>query len=130
MSRRVQLFLLIIATTVRGRCPPGSVQGLIADKCYKLVTFSDPSYFLDAEAACTDYGGHLTSVNDAFENAFIKGTGQRLYRGGSMNFLDMLKVVPPHNDIWVGGTNIISPGRWNWTDGKPFTYTNWDGSKF
>ncbi|KAH7716813.1 C-type lectin 7 [Aphelenchoides avenae] len=110
--RRIQvLFFLFALATVQGMCPPGSIQGLSKWKCYKLVTYAGVAYFLDAESACRDYGGSLTSVADAFENAFLK---------------DMLKVVAPGNDIWIGGTNIISPGRWNWTDGKPFAYTNWE----
>ncbi|XP_026154647.1 type-2 ice-structuring protein-like [Mastacembelus armatus] len=66
--------------------------------------------WLDAQRNCNLQGGYPTSVRDAEEYAVIqkvitdaKGTGL----------------------IWVGGYDKIREGKWIWTDGTPFTYTNW-----
>ena len=29
------------------------------------------------------------------------------------------------NFVWVGGSEATEDGQWTWTDGSPFTYTNW-----
>jgi hypothetical protein len=58
----------------------------------------------NAEAEAVAMGGHLISVNDAAEQAFING----LLSGST----------------WIGltdeGTNV-----WAWTNGDPVSYTNW-----
>ncbi|XP_026182060.1 C-type lectin-like [Mastacembelus armatus] len=66
--------------------------------------------WLDAQKNCLRQGGWLTSVRDAKEYAVIqkvitdaKGTGL----------------------IWLGGHDVTEEGKWKWTDGTSFTYTNW-----
>ncbi len=48
------------------------------------------------------YGGHLASISDSEENAFVYTVG------GVKTF-------------WIGG---VRP--WSWTDGTAFVFTNWN----
>ena len=52
---------------------------------------------------------HLASSGSASENKFIAD----LHISASINF------------IWLGGSDFKEEGNWTWTDGTPFTYTNW-----
>uniref|UniRef100_A0A914CS83 C-type lectin domain-containing protein n=1 Tax=Acrobeloides nanus TaxID=290746 RepID=A0A914CS83_9BILA len=73
--------------------------------------------FDKAEKLCVSYGGHLASITDAFTNKFI--------------YTEALKAFAPDKlDVfWLGG--ITWDGvDWTWTDGTPFSYTNWDGEPF
>uniref|UniRef100_A0A914Q7X5 C-type lectin domain-containing protein n=1 Tax=Panagrolaimus davidi TaxID=227884 RepID=A0A914Q7X5_9BILA len=29
------------------------------------------------------------------------------------------------SDIWIGATNLLTNGKWNWTDGSGFDFTDW-----
>src|SRR5688572_12147153 len=91
-------------------CPTGSVQGLTPDDCYSVST--KKLLWRDAEIDCTKQGGHLTSVQSAFENNFI----QKLAK----------QSLPNEQAVYVGGINGIDwvevPGEeglgymWNFSD--------------
>uniref|UniRef100_A0A914CMI2 C-type lectin domain-containing protein n=1 Tax=Acrobeloides nanus TaxID=290746 RepID=A0A914CMI2_9BILA len=75
--------------------------------CYKLSTA--PKNFFDAETDCESSNGYLTSVVNGFENSLISKIAR--------DYLSTQK------QFWIGGNKISS--AWTWTDGTPFTYTNW-----
>ncbi len=78
-------------------------------RTYKLL---QAGTWTSAEATAIALGGHLATVNDAAENAWIVATWQ--------NFQ-----ATPH-DLWIGFNDAAVEGTFVWADGTPTGYTNWD----
>lgn len=112
MSIRILFFVanLSIILSVPSVCPNGTITDPNSNNCYKFV--SDNTSFNNSEEYCTGIGGHLASVSDAFSNTFIANQAQKFF-GNTDTYL------------WLGGTASLNPGKWSWTDGTNFTYTNW-----
>lgn len=64
-----------------------------------------------AHAACEALGGYLACVSDQAENTFLASL---IMRGDS---------------AYVGGHSLRSPRVWEWLDGTPMTFTNWQPGK-
>lgn len=70
-------------------------------------TTNAPMSVFDAEATAQSFGGHLVSINDAAEEVYLIdsfGSGE---------------------SYWIGLTDVSAEGDYQWTDGSPYTYTNW-----
>jgi hypothetical protein len=71
-------------------------------------------YLLDAgsfdvkQAEATSLGGYLTTINDAAENQFLLTT----FAGAGM--------------FYIGLTDVAVPDSFEWINGEPVTYTNWN----
>jgi hypothetical protein len=61
----------------------------------------------DAEAFSQTLGGHLATVNDAAENAWLYGT------------------VMTSDHAWIGLKYSTGTATWNWIDGDSSSYLNW-----
>ncbi len=59
-----------------------------------------------AVASCALLGGHLVTISDAAENAFVNDLN-----GG---------------DWWLGLSDVDTEGQFVWVTGEPLTFTNWD----
>ena len=66
--------------------------------------------WVSAEAEAVAHGGHLITINDAEEQAFVEKT-----------FL-----TPPDRVFWIGMTDAEKEGDWHWVSGEPVEYTNWE----
>lgn len=60
-----------------------------------------------AEAQAEEWGGHLVTVNDAEENAWLVST-----------FGDV-------ESFWIGYSDKDTEGDWHWINGDVSPYTNW-----
>lgn len=60
----------------------------------------------EANSFCQANGGHLVSINDAAENSFIQGFMMA-------------------SSAWIGCNDIATEGSFEWVNGDPFGYTNW-----
>lgn len=60
----------------------------------------------DAEARAEEVGGHLVTINDAAEDAWLEATF-------------------PMPDLWIGLNDVVEEGTFVWASGEPVTYTNW-----
>ena len=65
----------------------------------------------EAKTYCEQLGGHLVTITDADEQAFIantvlESTGKDYY--------------------WLGGTDEETEGVWKWITNEAWSYTNWD----
>ena len=74
---------------------------------YKIVNASTWDI---AEANSIALGGHLVTINDADENAFIR------------------QILEDNNKVssWIGYKYDSTSDSWSWQDGSSSTYTNWD----
>jgi len=68
-----------------------------------------------AEAEAVTAGGHLVTINDAAENAFV------------------WSLLSPYGTAWIGLYQIpgsVEPGQgWIWISGDPSVYRNWNGGE-
>uniref|UniRef100_A0A8C6UTC4 C-type lectin domain-containing protein n=1 Tax=Neogobius melanostomus TaxID=47308 RepID=A0A8C6UTC4_9GOBI len=74
-------------------------------RCFKF--FKAEKTWTMAEKSCNNLGGNLASIHSAAENAFING------------------LIDGH--AWLGGHDAVQEGKWMWTDGSSWDYTNWWG---
>lgn len=74
---------------------------------YYLLT---PNSWTASEAEAVALGGHLVTVNDAAENAFVSDTF-----GGPTN---------PDRDLWLGLNDAGFEGNFAWADGDSSAYRN------
>jgi hypothetical protein len=77
----------------------------------------------DAEAEAVVVGGHLVTINDADENAWISEFAKDTYSRGQ-------PVPPPElptnsNLVWIG---YHDKGGWVWVSGEPVTFTSYSAS--
>jgi hypothetical protein len=63
----------------------------------------------NAQAACSKYGYHLTSIRNASEDHWLEQTVASL----------------ANSKWWIGLNDIGKKGRWQWLDGTPFGYVHW-----
>jgi len=70
----------------------------------------DAADFKGAQEACVGRGAYLATISSAEENKVVRGL--------------------VNNSKWIGGFEDVSPntkgaGAYVWSNGEPFTYTNW-----
>ena len=59
----------------------------------------------DAKSACETMGGHLATSTSAEKNAFLSSLTS--------------------SNAWLGATDELSEGNWEWITGEVWSYTNW-----
>uniref|UniRef100_A0AAQ6IJ87 Mannose receptor, C type 1b n=1 Tax=Anabas testudineus TaxID=64144 RepID=A0AAQ6IJ87_ANATE len=74
---------------------------------YQLNTQSALTWS-QAEASCKQQGASLLSITDPHEQAYVTGKGDKLWIGLILN----------------------SEHGWQWSNGKPYRYLNWDSGRF
>jgi Ca2+-binding RTX toxin-like protein len=90
--------------------PNGTIGGPIVNPAnghtYYLL---DKTSWTNAEAIAVGLGGHLVTINDAAEDAWV------------------FKTFAPQVDrgLWTGFNDIAREGTWEWISGQPVTYINW-----
>lgn len=67
-----------------------------------------------AKERCESMGGHLVTISDEQENAFITALATKTI--GDIN----------NSGVWLGATDELNKGQWEWIDGTPFSFTQWN----
>ena len=75
---------------------------------YDIVSSGVDGSWINAEVNANLLGGHLVTINDAAEEAWLRSTF-----GDSTHY-------------WIGFTDAATEGTWVWSSGEPVTYVNWD----
>ncbi|MGI8966091.1 MAG: C-type lectin domain-containing protein [Limisphaerales bacterium] len=77
----------------------------------------DSSFWNAAEAEALTLGGHLVTINDAVENAFVLSTFTNT----------AVAHAPPSSKIslWIGLSDAQTEGTFIWSSGAPVLFTNW-----
>jgi len=76
------------------------------ESCYHKA--QSPTSWTEADNFCEDLGAELASVHSTEENTFL------YYLCGSEDY------------CWLGFSDAVVEGVWNWSDGSNVEYTNWD----
>lgn len=69
------------------------------------------SSWLDAESQAIGLGGHLVTINDSMENAWVLATF-----GGTISL---------SRNLWIGLTDAAVNGTYIWADGSSTSFLNW-----
>ena len=91
-----------------GDCPESWSQ--FNSSCYWVVSnVSEHKVWHAAQEACRalDPAANLASVNSKSEEDFLATLFLR------------------DDYFWMGGSDVTTEGQWAWSDGSPFSYTNW-----
>lgn len=78
------------------------------DHWYEIVDSGKNGAWINAENNAIARGGHLVTINDAEEEAWLRSTFGTKIR------------------YWIGFTDSASEGNWVWVSGESATYTHWD----
>jgi len=93
---------------------------------HQYAVTKDYCNWADAEAEAVSVGGHLVTINDAAENAWLTETFGGYDDAGHHGVWAHL--------LWIGfehtGGDMSNPSNWQWVSGQPVTYigTWYDGS--
>jgi len=81
---------------------------------YEPVSLSSPILWTEAREAAVDAGGYLCTITSEEENNFV------------FNLISGMSEMWT-NDMgpWLGATDELEEGTWEWVTGEPFVYTNW-----
>lgn len=80
---------------------------------YQLVTSGPTQTWNQARDSAMAVGGHLATITSQVEH----------------NFVSALLGSFPSGVIYLGGTDQIVEGQWQWATGEPWSYTNWQPSQ-
>ena len=67
-----------------------------------------------AKQRCEEMGGHLAIITSAKEDQFVAKLAKK-----------KIKSPARMDGFWLGGTDEVKEGDWNWIDGTGLVYTNW-----
>ncbi|CAD5219524.1 unnamed protein product [Bursaphelenchus okinawaensis] len=82
---------------------------LYAGYWYRM--FEEELMWIPAENFCRELGAHLVSIRDLAENDFVHKLRKK-------------------NNIWTGLNKVQdTEGSYEWSDGTPVNYLNWDSSQ-
>jgi hypothetical protein len=70
--------------------------------------------WMTAKNRCEAMGGHLVTISDEQENQFMIALATKTL--GDIN----------NTGIWLGASDERNEGQWEWLDGTPFKYSNWN----
>lgn len=92
------------------------------DHTYHLLDTDGTKWWLDAEAEAISLGGHLATINDAAEDQWVFDTFApvALTYANDNNLPDRDRI-----SLWIGFSDRINEGTYQWSSGQPNGYLNW-----
>jgi hypothetical protein len=115
MTSRIALVLFSLISTLTPTIAKAAVvAGPIANGGSDYYLLSKQSW-VDAEAEAISLGGHLVTVNDASENAFLVNTFVLNGHSG--------------DPLWIGLNDAATEGTFVWSSGAPVAYVNWQAGE-
>lgn len=102
------VFILSATGAVEAALLTGPVVNPANGHTYYLLSSNT---WTDSENEAVTLGGHLTTINDADENAWVLSTFS--FYGGT------------YKDLWIGLSDFASEGNWVWANGETSSFRNW-----
>lgn len=90
-------------------CNPYVIQ-TVTNGCSIYHLLSASNWTL-AESKAVSLGGHLVTINDAVEDAFVYNT--------------FTQSGPVERGLWIGFNDVATDGEFVWSSGEASSYTNW-----
>ena len=112
ISMRLPIAFAVLGTAVVASAQSVLTNASYGDHVYTLLSSSD---WTDAEAYAVGMGGHLATIEDAAENAWIFDTFGS-FGGVSRN-------------LWIGLNDAAQEGTFVWSSGSTSAYRNWDADQ-
>lgn len=106
------LGLLLLPATMFSAVLSGPIYNPFTTHSYYLIS---SNLWGAAETEAVSLGGHLVTINDAAENAWVLSTF------GNFNGIK--------SPLWIGLNDEASEGTFVWTSGEAVTYLNWNGGE-
>jgi len=110
--KRIHLLLIGLATFfargLHAEVLTGPITNVANGHWYFLLA---PADWPSAEAEAVNLGGHLATIGDDAENAWVT------------NAFSMFGGVP--RTLWMGLNDSAQEGDWVWVSGEPDPYRNW-----
>ena len=125
-----QSFTYTFGPTVGGTtgiCGEGDVTYPGSQYCY-AYTGSPRRTFLEAEAACIEWGGHLASIHSEEEDAFVASLIQETSGQQSVAWIGYSNVLngnQPDEVLRVAQLEGTSGGVFSWSDGSIGVFSKW-----
>jgi len=131
MSRVTRLYLLSFVTVLLAATQSFALPIPVAGPVFNpatghYYTLLSPGSWTDSEAAAIAFlGGHLVTINDAAEQAFVQGTI------GALANAQGCPSGPNICNLWTGLRSSTAPvgsaveANYSWVSGEAKTYTNW-----
>jgi len=90
---------------------PLSESVIFPENGHRYALVAVPMSWDEADQVCQALGGHLATVGDASEDAFLT------------------KTFAEERICWLGGTDKEQEGTWRWVTDEPWDYTNWGSNQ-
>ncbi|CAH1796015.1 unnamed protein product [Owenia fusiformis] len=97
------------------RCGPTWKYDPASDFCYQVNTEQRLTWG-ESRQECLKAGGDLLSITGVHEQAFVNALLQVGAASGGLAF-------------WIGANDRDLEGGWQWSDGSPFRYWNWNNGE-
>jgi len=98
----------IPTTPVTVKCEEGWIPNADTGYCYKVSEYK--TNWNSARKICENENAEITSILTSKENAFIK---------------DLMRRSNEKVGFWLGGNDKNLEGSWEWIDGTPVEFTDW-----
>jgi len=87
------------------------------DNNHAYQRFDALTTWANAKIVCSTKGGHLATITSQAENDWVWNSF-----GPSTPVVDYFG---NHRAFWLGGTDKVVEGQWQWITGETWDYTNW-----
>ncbi len=89
-------------------CPDDWIELPESGSCIQLQT--DAASWQEAEDNCVELGGHLVTITNEVDDAFLA------------------ELLGSEGRAWIGYNDLEEEGTWAWVDGSSSDYENWGGA--